>query len=204
MTDRWPSIPCPEWRETCTAVHPWSQIVVNYRLAHTPSVNHSWHATLYVTPRGPTTGPAPDLGALVTVACYFCDQKLVVEAEGGARETFPLQSMSAAEFFARTKAAMRAVGGRPTIRGAPNEFADPVPFRQDEAERPYDPDAVRRSMRPWSASPGYSSSSEPPSWARCPPSISSEAPPPGGHPLLRPDRPAAPGRNAEPAGQRLA
>ncbi|MEL6377578.1 MAG: DUF5996 family protein, partial [Pseudomonadota bacterium] len=30
-----------------------------YRLKHSYWVNHSWHATLYVTSRGLTTGPIP-------------------------------------------------------------------------------------------------------------------------------------------------
>ncbi|WP_369122638.1 DUF5996 family protein [Primorskyibacter marinus] len=32
------------------------------RLAHTPWVNHSWHAMHYMTPRGLTTGPVHELG----------------------------------------------------------------------------------------------------------------------------------------------
>src|SRR5688500_4278589 len=52
----WPALPYRDWAETCTALHLWTQIVGKYRLAHTPWVNHSWHATLYVTPRGLTTG----------------------------------------------------------------------------------------------------------------------------------------------------
>src|SRR5690606_34424918 len=48
----WPALVYSEWQETCAALHLWSQIAGKYRLAHTPWVNHSWHATLYVTPRG--------------------------------------------------------------------------------------------------------------------------------------------------------
>lgn len=142
--DRWPSISYPQWRETCTALHLWCQIVGKYRLAHTPWVNHSWHATLYVTPRGLTTGPVPDDGVLVTLSLDFCDHELVAEAEGGARASFPLRPMSVAEFFDRTGEAIRSVGGRPSIHGVPNEVADPVPFARDDAQRPYDADAVRR------------------------------------------------------------
>ena len=47
----WPALPYRDWAETCSALHLWTQIVGKYRLAHTPWVNHSWHATLYVTPR---------------------------------------------------------------------------------------------------------------------------------------------------------
>lgn len=144
MTDRWPSIPYAEWRETCAAVHLWSQILGKYRLAHTPWVNHSWHATLYVTPRGLTTGPVPDAGVLVTLKLDFCDHIFVAEAEGGARASFPLQPMSIAEFFDRTDHAIRSVGGQPLMHGVPNEVPDPVPFAEDNARRPYDADAIQR------------------------------------------------------------
>ena len=48
MTAIWPAIPYEEWRETCSALHLYAQMVGKYRLARTPWVNHSWHATLYV------------------------------------------------------------------------------------------------------------------------------------------------------------
>ncbi len=44
----WPDIPWEPWRETAAALHRWLQIVGKYRLACTPWVNHSWHATFYV------------------------------------------------------------------------------------------------------------------------------------------------------------
>jgi hypothetical protein len=57
---KWPDIPYPPWRETCTALHLYAQIVGKYRLARTPWVNHSWHATLYVGVRGLSTSIIPD------------------------------------------------------------------------------------------------------------------------------------------------
>ena len=144
MTQAWPSIPYTEWRETCTALHLWSQIVGKYRLAHTPWVNHSWHATLYITPRGLTTGPVPEVGTVVTLSFDFCDRVLVAEAQGGARASFPLRAMSVAEFFGQAAHAIHAVGGHPTMHGFPNEVANPVRFADDEAVRPYDADAVQR------------------------------------------------------------
>ena len=55
--DAWPELPFAEWQGTCATLHMWCQIVGKVRLALTPWVNHSWHATLYLTPRGLTTGP---------------------------------------------------------------------------------------------------------------------------------------------------
>ena len=140
----WPDIPYPDWREACTALHLWSQIVGKYRLAHTPWLNHSWHATLYVTPRGLTTGPVPDGEHMITLTFDACDHVLVAEAEGGARESFALEAMSVADFLARTSEVATKIGGRFAIHGRPNEVADPVPFVRDTEVRPYDRDAVRR------------------------------------------------------------
>jgi Family of unknown function (DUF5996) len=53
--DTWPSLPLDTWSDTYATLHLWTQIVGKIRLAQSPWVNHSWHATLYVTARGLTT-----------------------------------------------------------------------------------------------------------------------------------------------------
>ena len=140
----WPALPYREWAETCAAPHLWTQIVGKYRLAHTPWVNHSWHATLYVTPRGLTTGPVHEPGGCVTLSFDLVDHRLVAEADGGARAGFALEAMSVADFLARAREAVEAVGGTFPIHGRPNEVPDAVPFAQDGTARPYDADAVER------------------------------------------------------------
>ena len=143
----WPALPYAEWRETCTALHLWSQVVGKYRLARSPWVNHSWHATLYVTPRGLTTGPVPDAGGLVELRFDLCDHELVAEAAGGAAARFPLGPMSAAEFFARATRAIAAVGGNPAMHDRPSELPEALPFPEDTGQRPYDREAVERFHR---------------------------------------------------------
>ena len=54
-TELWPALPYEAWKDTCATLHLWTQIVGKIRLAQTPWINHSWHVTLYVTPRGLTT-----------------------------------------------------------------------------------------------------------------------------------------------------
>lgn len=49
----WPLLRYEDWKDTCATLHMWSQIVGKIRLACSPWINHSWHATLYVTARGP-------------------------------------------------------------------------------------------------------------------------------------------------------
>lgn len=144
MTHRWPAIPYASWSETCAALHLWCQVVSKYRLAHTPWVNHSWHATLYVTPRGLTTGPVHEPGGCVTLSLDLLDHRLVAEADGGARAGFALGPMSVAAFLDRTRAAVEEVGGTFDIHGSPNELPDAVPFAEDMTPRPYDAEAISR------------------------------------------------------------
>jgi hypothetical protein len=143
-TSKWPEIPYPPWRETCTALHLYTQIVGKYRLARTPWVNHSWHATLYVTARGLSTSIIPDGPGGIEVTFDLIDHAVVGSASDGRAERFDLEPMSVAAFHARFRALINALGGTPEFDGRPNEVADPVPFIDDRAERPYDRDAVMR------------------------------------------------------------
>lgn len=139
----WPALPYADWAETCSALHLWSQIVGKYRLAHTPWVNHSWHATLYVTPTGLTTGVVPDGKSAISLSFDFRDHVLVGETYD-SRASFPLEPMSVADFLDRTTTLVAALGGRMRIHGVPNEIPNAKPFARDAAPRPYDRAAVRR------------------------------------------------------------
>ncbi|MEM6650180.1 MAG: DUF5996 family protein [Pseudomonadota bacterium] len=140
----WPDIPYKEWEGSCKALHLWSQIVGKYRLAHTPWVNHSWHATLYVTPRGLTTGTIPDSGANIEIYFDLKDHRLVGHAQDGAVESFALEGMSVADFYTKTQDLIRRLGGTPHIHHRPNEIPNALPFLKDIEERPYDPQAVEK------------------------------------------------------------
>ena len=58
-TDGWPSLRVDDWTPTRDTLHMWTQIVGKVRQAHMPLVNHWWQVTLYVSPRGLTTGAIP-------------------------------------------------------------------------------------------------------------------------------------------------
>ncbi|WP_448204873.1 DUF5996 family protein [Azospirillum sp. sgz302134] len=140
----WPDIPYEPWRDTCAALHLYTQIVGKYRLARTPWVNHSWHATLYVNGRGLTTGLIPDGPGGVEVAFDFIDHAVVGCATDGRSGRFALGPTTVAGFHARFLELLTWLGGTPRLHDRPNEVPDPVPFAADRAERPYDADAVRR------------------------------------------------------------
>ncbi len=144
----WPDIPYPPWRETCTALHLYTQIVGKYRLARAPWVNHSWHATLYVNARGLTTGLIPDGPAGgIEIAFDLTDHALIGAGADGREDRFALGPMAVADFFARFLALVRGLGGTPELHGRPNEIPDALPFEEDRTPRPYDADAVTRFHR---------------------------------------------------------
>ena len=147
MRPVWPDIPYEPWRETCSALHLYTQIVGKYRLARTPWVNHSWHATLYVTARGFTTSLVPDGPGGVEIGFDLIDHAVTGAATDGRTARFPLGPMSVAEFHKRFLDLLVELGGTPNLHGRPNEVPDPVPFEKDRNERPYDADAVTRFYR---------------------------------------------------------
>ena len=144
MSAPWPAIPYEPWRETCSALHLYAQIVGKHRLARTPWVNHSWHATLYVNARGFTTSLIPDGPGGLEIGFDLLDHAVTGAATDGRRANFPLGPMSVAEFHGRFIDLVRSLGGTPDFHGRPNEVPAPIPFVDDRTERPYAADAVTR------------------------------------------------------------
>jgi hypothetical protein len=146
MTD-WPDIPYSEWRGTCSALHLYTQVAGKYRLAQTPWINHSWHATVYVTARGFSTSIVPDGPGGIEVFFDLLEHRVVCAASDGKIAEFPLEAGSVAEFHARFLESIRAVGGTPQFDAVPNELPDAIPFAKDVSPRPYDGEAVARYHR---------------------------------------------------------
>ncbi len=144
--EEWPDIPFDDWRETASALHLYSQIVGKYRLARSPWVNHSWHATLYTTTRGLTTGLIPD-GDGIEIVFDFPDGVVRGHCGHSLVREFELKAMSVARFHAQFKTLVSELGGNPDFHGRPNELPDPVRFEDDREDRPWDAEAVARFHR---------------------------------------------------------
>lgn len=147
MTISWPDIPYDAWRETCAALHLYCQIVGKYRLARTPWLNHSWHATLYPNARGFTTSLVPDRANDIEIVLDLIGHAVIGAASDGRTARFDLGPLSVADFHARFVDLLVKLGGTPEFHGQPNEVPDTTPFTQDHAQRPYDADAVTRFFR---------------------------------------------------------
>lgn len=143
MSDDWPQLDYLSWRETCPALHLYLQVAGKYRLAHTPWINHSWHATFYVTPRGLTSSSIPD-GPGIEIEFDFHHHMVKGTSGDGRVASFPLGPTTVAAFHADFMRLVGELGGTPTFDRVPNELPNPIPFDEDHRDRPYDGDAVRR------------------------------------------------------------
>ena len=142
--ESWPALRYAEWRDTCASLHLRAQVVGKIRLALTPWQNHSWHATLYPSVRGLTTGPIPYRARTFRIELDFFEHRLFIEASDEQRRSLPLKEQSIANFYADVLADLKEIGIDVRIHGKPSEVPDPVPFAEDREHRAYDPRAVTR------------------------------------------------------------
>ena len=135
MAEAWPALPLDAWKDTYETLHRWIQIVGKVRLAQSPWLNHSWHATLYVTPRGLTTGPIPYGATAFQVDFDFLEQQLVTRSSNGDMRTFTLRAQSVAAFYREMMTALQDLNLPVKIHPRPNELARRDTFRRRRATR---------------------------------------------------------------------
>jgi Family of unknown function (DUF5996) len=145
--EHWPPLPLQEWHDTYRTLHMWTQIVGKIRMAHSAPVNHWWHVTLYVSPRGLTTSAIPSAGGIFEIRFDFIDHQLVVETSAGAVKRLPLVPRTVADFYADLMAILDSLGIEAKIHARPDEVPNPIPFAEDRVHRSYDPEQAHRFWR---------------------------------------------------------
>lgn len=143
----WPALPLSEWKETYDTLHMWTQIVGKIRLALTPTENHWWNTTLYVSPRGLTTSTMHHNGRLLQIDFNFIDHKLIIETSHGPAKTIDLRPHSVADFYQKTMDALNSLDMPVKIWTTPVEVADRIPFEKDEKHASYDPEYAQKFWR---------------------------------------------------------
>ncbi len=134
----WPTLRVADWADTRDGLLLRTQVVGKVKMAKSPPVNHWWHVTFTVSPRGLTTGPIPDGTRVFSMEFDFVDHVLRIEVQGGERRHVPLEPMSLAAFYAATMAALGDLGVEAHIWPVPVELEEAVPFDRDDQPRPYD------------------------------------------------------------------
>ncbi len=143
----WPDLPFEAWRDTCETLHMWTQIVGKVRMELSPLVNHWWHVTLYVTPRGLTTSSIPYQDGTFAVNFDFIDHNLHILTSDGTTRVLPLIPRSVAAFYREFMSCLHALGIEVTINTLPSEVKHPIPCDQDEVHASYDPVSAHRFWR---------------------------------------------------------
>jgi hypothetical protein len=146
-TDRWPELPYEAWKETLATLHMWTQIVGKVRLVQTPWINHSWHTTLYVTPRGLTTSSIPYGERTFAIDFDFLLHELHISTCDDELRTVPLEPQATAVFYDRVMTALTELELEVKIHARPNEVEPAIPFADDRVHASYDGEAVRRFWR---------------------------------------------------------
>ena len=143
----WPALPLAEWQDTRDTVHMWTQIVGKVRMALAPPVNHWWHTTLYLSPRGLTTSLIPNGAGGLEIEFDFRAHRLTMETTEGQRLAVALEPKPVAQFYAETMAALKELGLDVDLLARPVEVEPAIPFADDYEHASYDPDAAERFWR---------------------------------------------------------
>jgi hypothetical protein len=124
--DLWPPLPYDAWKETRDTLHMWTQIVGKVRMELSPFLNHWWHVTLYVTPRGLTTSAIPYGGGTFEVTFDFIEHNLFMRTSEGTTRALPLIPRSVASFYREFMDCLHALGIQVTINTLPSEVRSPI------------------------------------------------------------------------------
>jgi hypothetical protein len=147
LDQAWPELPYEALRPTADTLQLWMQVVGKVRLVRTHWLNHSWHATLYVSARGLTTPLIPGDGFSFQFEFDLMRHLLLVRSTSGGERSIPLRAGEIAGFYAEVMEALSSLGAPTRIVAAPNELPDATPFWQDHRPRPYDPDMATAYWR---------------------------------------------------------
>jgi hypothetical protein len=140
----WPELPYAAWKDTCTTLHLWTQIVGKIRLARAPWLNHGWQVALYVTTSGLTTSPIPDGDRTFELSFDLRQHHLDVQVSDGHSRRIPLHPMSVADFYAALFGELESLGINIEIDDLPSEIPDAIPFSRDRTHAAYDREYVQR------------------------------------------------------------
>lgn len=143
----WPELKIGNWGDTCKTLHMWTQIVGKIRTIQVPWINHSWHCTLYVTPRGLTTLSMPHGDKTFQIDFDFYDHRLQITSSSGDSSNLELKPMSVAEFYEKLLTKLAELGLAVNIHSSPNEVDPSVPFAENIADSSYDGAAVQTFHR---------------------------------------------------------
>lgn len=141
---RWSNLSIAQWQDAYETLQLWTQIIGKIRLTLAPKLNHWWHSTLYVTPRGLTTSSMPYGSRTFEINFDFLDHQLEIKTNDGTTKTIALAPRSVADFYHEVMNTLSAINIDVQIWTLPQEVSEPIPFEQDHKHSTYDPEYAQR------------------------------------------------------------
>lgn len=145
-----PELPLADWQATKTTLHLFTQIIGKVRLGCHPKLNHWWHAPLYVSARGLTTGAMPSNGRVFDMELDLLSHELICRVNDGRTRSVSLKGKSVAEFYIDVRSMLSELDIPASILARPfdpSRAGSDIPFDQDHGHKAYDPEYVERFHR---------------------------------------------------------
>jgi hypothetical protein len=139
MHKPWPQLKFQQLKETITTVQLWTQIVGKIRLSQMPWLNHSWHVTLYVSPKGLTTGSIPYDRGIFQIEFDFLSHQLMIQSSNNGQQKMDLYPRTVAGFYTELMGKLALMEIDVKIHTKPNELEVAIPFGKDEVHFAYEP-----------------------------------------------------------------
>lgn len=140
----WPELHYSDWKKTCDTLHRYLQIAGKLRIYKAPWLNHSWHATYYVTSRGLTTSAIPLGDRNLTIEFDFIDHYVHFEDSLGKTSKIKLQNESVSQFFSKFLNVLKEFNVIGYLDDRPVECSDNTPFPEDHGRQTYEPEYANR------------------------------------------------------------
>lgn len=137
-----PPLPYTEWADTKDTLHLFLQIIGKVRMKTHPKLNHWWHVTLYPHVRGLTTGRIPYEESGFEILYDMVDHRVIISLNDGRQDAFAVPGLSVAGFYEALMLRLHAFDIPVKIVAVPYDNASKTPFPEDDADRPYDQQAV--------------------------------------------------------------
>jgi hypothetical protein len=141
-----PPLPLAAWEPTRLQLHLIAQIIGKVRLAFHPRMNHWWHISYAVSPRGLTTGSIPDRRRTFDVEIDLLDHAVVLRTSDGAIDRVPLDARPIASCYRDIMDLLRKHDIEPDILARPYKCKSDVPFDRDRAHAAWDKEAIGRAF----------------------------------------------------------
>lgn len=140
----WPELDYSADKGTIETLHLLLQLIGKLPVRLHPWVNHSWHVTLRMTPRGAITRTLPAGDRFFTAELDFLDGAIRIECGNGSQSVLPVAGLTIAQAQRELAALLESLNLPAPLHGGPNELPDPIPFVADDRPRDWNAAAAER------------------------------------------------------------